>query len=98
MAGSLRAIVFSPVLESAVVGVQVDLLVLDAAPQPLDEHVVPRHRGAMLRIDAPLASMLILMSLAASTPVKAGANVGTGTLAEIAAQSGRNLRGWYGGI
>ena len=45
-----------------VVGSEIDLLVLDAAPQPLDEDVVP---------PAPLPSMLIAMPLLASTPVKA---------------------------
>ena len=37
----------------AVVGVQIDLLVLDASPQPLDEHVVA---------PPPLPSMLMRMS------------------------------------
>src|ERR1022692_1927959 len=31
----------SPGLADAVVGLQIHLLVFDAAPQPLDEHVVP---------------------------------------------------------
>ncbi len=45
----------------AFVGVEVDLLVLDRAPESFDEDVVPPR---------PLPSMLILMSFAVSTPVK----------------------------
>ena len=56
----------------AVVGVKINLLVLDRPPQPLDEHIVPRRGEARLRHDAPLPSMLILMSRAASTLVNAG--------------------------
>jgi len=49
-------------LADAVVSPQIDLFVFDAAPQPLDEHVIPQ---------APLPSMLIAMALSASTPVNA---------------------------
>lgn len=44
-------------LADAFVGPQLYHLVLDAAPQPLDEHVVP---------PAPLASMLMAMPLLAN--------------------------------
>ena len=46
----------------AVVGVQIDLLVLHRPPEPLHEHVVP---------PSALPSMLIAMPFAMSTPVKA---------------------------
>ena len=46
----------------AVVGVQIDLLVFDAAPQPLDGHVVRQ---------APLPSMLMVMPWPRSAPMKA---------------------------
>ena len=49
-------------LADAVVGAQIHLLVFDAAPQPLDEHVVA---------PGPFAVQLIVMPLSASTPVKA---------------------------
>ena len=49
-------------LGHAVVGMQIHLLVFDAAPQPLDEYVVA---------PAPLPSMLMAMPLPASAPVKA---------------------------
>ena len=52
----------SPCLRHALVGMQVDLLVFHAAPQPFDKHVVPP--GA-------LPSMLIAMSFLISTLVKA---------------------------
>src|SRR5216117_3768380 len=51
-----------PRLANAFVGPQIYLLVFDAAPQPLDEHV-SRH--------APLPSMLIAMPSLASALVKA---------------------------
>jgi hypothetical protein len=49
-------------LADAVVGSQIHLLVLDAAPQPLDEYVVAP--GA-------LTSMLMAMTFLRSTPVNA---------------------------
>src|SRR5262245_66624204 len=49
-------------LADTVVGVQIHLLVFDTAPQPLDEHISRQ---------APLLSMLIVIALSASTPVKA---------------------------
>jgi hypothetical protein len=49
-------------LGDALVGVQVDFLVLDAFPQPLNEQVVP---------PSPFAVMLMAMSWLASRPVNA---------------------------
>ena len=49
-------------LADAVIGPQIHLLVFDAAPQPLDEDIVP---------PSAFAVMLIAMPLLASTPVKA---------------------------
>ena len=48
---------------NAVVGSEINILVFDAAPQPLDEHVVAPNL---------LPSILIAMPFAVSTPVNAG--------------------------